>query len=56
MNIFDYWFGEWQWYRRARGGEWFKVGPGPAQPCIGSFWIKGAPKIMERIYARESYP
>jgi hypothetical protein len=56
MNVLDLLFAEWQWYRRARGGNWFQVGPGPAQPCIGQFWIKGEPKIMERVYARESYP
>lgn len=56
MNLLDLWLGEWQQYRRARGGNWFKVGPGPSQPYIGEFWIKGEPRIMERVYAKESYP
>lgn len=55
MSILDYAFGELKWYRRARGGKWFLIGPGPAQPDIGNFWIRGEPKIFERTYVLEDY-
>lgn len=55
MNILDYWIGELKWYRSQRGGSWFKIGPGPSQPACGVFWIKGEPKIFERVYAWEDY-
>uniref|UniRef100_A0A6M3M0N9 Uncharacterized protein n=1 Tax=viral metagenome TaxID=1070528 RepID=A0A6M3M0N9_9ZZZZ len=53
MNILDNLLGRCLWWRSLRGGLWCLVGPGPAQPWIGEFWIKGEPRIMERVYRRE---
>lgn len=55
MNFLDKVLGRYRWYRKKRGGLWCLVGPGPAQPAMGEFWIKGEPRIMERVYARERH-
>lgn len=53
MNLLDLWFSRFRFYRQWRGGDWFKVGPGPAQPYIDPFWIKGPARLFERIYETE---
>jgi hypothetical protein len=55
MKILDYAFGEFKWYRRLRGGAWLLIGPGPSQPALGWFWVKGQPYFNERVYAVEDY-
>lgn len=55
MKLFDLFLAGFKAYRKFRGGQWFKIGPSPANPSIGEFWIKGTPKIGERAYGREDY-
>ncbi len=56
MNLLDLLFARFRWYRRAMGGTWTHIAFWPQLPASDPFWIRGEPRIAEKVFEREVWP